>query len=308
MTYSSRKLPGWLGLGALAMAALTAVPLYAQQNRLSFDQLKSNQTVSGNLDDQTVIVRKSAFSSAKPLPAPAPGPGTPFNWRGYYVGVHFGYGWGKADTRFTPLPDPPTFFDLAPTTVRNRPRGYLGGVQAGHNWQRGRFVFGGEADFTWSRMNRTTTVSPIIRNNGSAFPGSGFLRTSQRTLWFGTVRHRAGWTFGNVLIYGTGGLAYGRVRYAANSDFRTAGTRQYPAGLVRTKVGWTVGAGFEVGFRRSHRTWWGIKSKYLYYDLGNTTATADPIPPVFAPLPPFQVRYDWQTKAHIYLVGVNLHF
>lgn len=306
MSNLSGKLSGWLGLGALIITAAAAIPLYAQQNGSSFDQPQSNQVNIKSLkDDETRIVKKSSFLPAKTKSAaPAPAP-TGFDWTGGYIGGHVGYGWGKADTRFEPLPSAATFINMAPTTIRNRPRGAIAGVQGGYNWQTGNFVIGGEGDFSWTGMNRTTTVTPITQNNGTPFPGAGFQATGQKTTWFATLRPRAGFAFGKVLVYGTAGAAIGRVQYAATTDFRPFGTTQYPATFSRTKGGWTAGGGIEVGFRRgSGGWWWSFKSEYLYYDLGNASATASATPA----LPPFQILYIWQTKAHTWNSGVNFHF
>ncbi len=230
---------------------------------------------------------------------------TSYDWEGGYIGGHVGWGRGRAGTTFTPLPTAVQFIDMAPTSLSPVPRGFNGGVQGGYNWQRGSFVFGGEADITWSRMSGSSTVTPIIRNNGTPFSGNGFLATHQDTKWFSTIRPRLGVAFDRVLLYGTGGLAFGHVNYSANADFRPGGTTQiiffqYPASLSKTKAGWTGGGGVEVGIR-SH---WGWKAEYLYYDLGNESFTANPVPVN----PPFQVAYTWQTRAHTFNTGVNFRF
>jgi outer membrane immunogenic protein len=195
---------------------------------------------------------------------------------------------------------------MTPTTLRPDPSGFNGGAQGGYNWQTGHFVVGGEADISWSRMSGTARVAPIIKNNGTPFPGAGFLTAHQDTKWFGTLRGRMGITpTPRVLIYGTGGLAYGHVNYSANSDFRPGVPTQilffqYPASLSKTKTGWTVGGGVEVGINKH----WSWKVEYLYYDLGNQSLTANPIPAN----PPFQVAYRWETKAHTFNAGINFRF
>ena len=55
--------------------------------------------------------------------------------------------------------------------------------------------------------------------------------------WLSTVRGRAGYAFGGVLPYVTGGLAVGDIR-AATPGF---------AGASNTSAGWTAGAGIEFG-------------------------------------------------------------
>lgn len=99
--------------------------------------------------------------------------------------------------------------------------------------------------------------------------------------WFGTARARLGWLpTNNLLLYGTGGLAYGRYNATAvlNSQFNAnlAGGPPFfeyncvpAAGCFsgsnsRTSAGWTLGAGGELVLT-SHIT---LKAEYLYVNLG----------------------------------------
>jgi outer membrane immunogenic protein len=294
------SLSGWLIVRALAVVLGVAVPIFT-----SGQEKNDRSTATNAVERSDALVSHSesgsvaaATDAAKPN-SPAPS-ATSYNWKGGYVGGHIGWGQGRANTTFTPLPTATQFIDLAPTSLRPNPSGFGGGAQGGYNWQTGHFVVGGEADISWSRMSGTATVTPIIRNNGTPFPGTGFLTTHQDTKWFGTVRPRAGVAFGRVFLYGTGGLAYGHVNYSANSDFRPGGTIQYPASLSKTKAGWSVGGGGEVGISKH----WSWKAEYLYYDLGNQSLTANPVPAN----PPFQIAYGWQTKVHTFNTGINFRF
>lgn len=224
-----------------------------------------------------------------------------FDWTGPYMGVHMGYGWGNADTSFSPRPTAAGFSDLAPATVSPDPSGVIGGGQAGYNYQTGSFVLGIETDFSGSGMSGTKTVSPIVQNNGDPFPGGGLLRAHQETNWLGTLRPRLGCAvIPTLLIYGTGGLAYGDVSYSANTDYRPTGTAFYPASFSKTKVGWTAGGGVEYALFKH----WTVKAEYLYMDLGNESFSANP----GKALPPFQVGYRWETSANILKFGVNYKF
>jgi len=286
---------------ALAVILGMAVPV------LTCAQEKNDRTTATNLFESSSAVSRSESGSVvtdtgsvKTSPAPS---ATSYDWTGAYIGGHIGWGWGRANTTFTPLPTAALFNSLAPTTLRPEPRGLSGGAQAGYNWQTGHFVVGAEADFSWSRMSGTATVTPIIRNNGTPFPGNGALTAHQDTKWFGTLRPRAGVAFDRVFLYGTGGLAYGHVNYAANTDFRPVGPPgpfQYPASISKTKTGWTVGGGVEIGINQH----WSWKAEYLYYDLRKESSTANPVPAN----PPFQVAYTWETKAHTFNTGVNFRF
>lgn len=106
-----------------------------------------------------------------------------YNWSGFYIGGNVGYGWGDADTSFNPLPSAAAFVNLAPTTLGPDPQGVIGGVQAGYNWQAGKFVVGLEADIQASDIHGTALVTPIIQNSGVPFAGAGFLSASQRIDW-----------------------------------------------------------------------------------------------------------------------------
>jgi outer membrane immunogenic protein len=146
----------------------------------------------------------------------APSPLGPYSWIGPYIGANAGYEWGTVSN--------------SPT----RPSGVAGGIEGGYNWQRGQFVFGGETDFALS--SASATVGPVEFFNP----------------WFGTVRGRGGFTLGNVLLFGTAGLAYGELHATS------AGLSEWHGNL-----GWVAGAGVEVGF--SHN--WSAKAEWLYLDL-----------------------------------------
>lgn len=122
------------------------------------------------------------------------------------------------------------------TNNPTEPAGIQGGVQAGFNWQSGQFVFGGETDIQLSAAD--DTFAPYKFSNP----------------WFGTLRGRAGFAMNNVLFYGTAGLAYGGV------TGEVAGLSE-----TRTHIGWTAGAGVEVGFTPN----WSAKAEYLYVDLAD---------------------------------------
>lgn len=211
-----------------------------------------------------------------------------------------GYGWGGADTTFSGLPNPVTFFSLATRTLDPDPKGIVGGGELGFNWQTGQMVVGLEADFDASDMNGSAVRSPILDVTGAPSP-TGFLQASQKTDWFGTLRARVGFTPADRwLLYVTGGLAYARVNYSAVTDFRPAGNVFYAASVSETKVGWTLGGGTEWAVGGN----WTTKLEYLYYDPGNETFVANPS----IALPPFQVEYDSRTSAQIVRVGVNYKF
>jgi outer membrane immunogenic protein len=223
------------------------------------------------------------------------------NWSGFYVGGNLGYGWGDGNTDFSFLPTPAEV-GLNNTTLGARSTGITGGAQLGYNWQIGSVVTGLEADIQGSDIKGSARGIPTIA--GTAVPAEGAVLSSDRKLsWFGTVRGRLGFTVTpDLLLYGTAGLAYGQVEASANSQFFDTGVlvAELPAGVRKTKVGWTAGAGAEWMFARN----WSAKVEYLYVDLGNESAIGDLTPAD----PPFRAGYAWNFRENIVRAGVNYHF
>jgi outer membrane immunogenic protein len=124
------------------------------------------------------------------------------------------------------------------TTTNNptSPSGVAGGLQAGYNFQSGPLVFGAETDLQISGAE--DRFAPWKFSNP----------------WFGTLRARGGYAMNNILFFGTVGLAYGTLR-AQNT---LTGASQNS-----TDIGWTAGAGMEVGLTSN----WTARTEYLYVDL-----------------------------------------
>lgn len=291
---SPHKLVRWLMPSALTLALIGSIAISVSAQ----DSSPERRAEKTKLSPATETV--SAETTTAPAP-PVPLPPPPGKWTGWYIGGHLGYGWGRANTTFTPLPSAAQFISLAPTTLRPDPRGIVGGGQIGYNYQAAPFVYGIEFSMSASNMNGTVTQTPIIQNNSTSFNGT--LTAHQDTDWLATLRSRLGvlpTSDRRVMLYVTGGYAAGRVNYSANSDFRPQGTIQYPAAITSTRNGWTIGGGVEVAVAPKVS----VRGEYLYYDLGTQSFTANPTPSN----PPFQVSYTWQTKGQVVTGGVNFHF
>ena len=146
-----------------------------------------------------------------------------YSWAGPYLGGNLGYGFGST------------------TNNPTKPSGFNGGITAGINFQSSAFVVGLEGDLQANSAD--DTFAPWKFSNP----------------WFGTLRGRVGYSFGNVLVYGTGGLAFGGLR----------GERVGGLSESRTTAGWTAGVGAEYGFAPN----WTAKVEYLYVDLSDSRFT-----------------------------------
>jgi outer membrane immunogenic protein len=168
----------------------------------------------------TASAQAADFNYAQRAPYTVNQPLDAYSWAGPYLGGHLGYDWGSVENNPT------------------KPSGFEGGVQAGYNfWQNGPWVFGVEGDI--EATGADDTFAPWKFSNP----------------WFGTVRGRAGYAFNNVLIYGTGGLAFGELR-----------AETFGLSESHTNAGWTLGVGTEFGLARN----WSAKIEYLYVDLADS--------------------------------------
>jgi opacity protein-like surface antigen len=204
-----------------------------------------------------------------------------YDWRGTYVGGNAGYGWGRWSSA-DPLAGDPSV------------KGWVGGLQAGHNWQFDRWVLGLEGDIqaTGGRSSggstivgpTTTPVNLGPSNSGvvSTFQETETFANSSTSSWFSTLRGRAGIAAADAwLFYATGGLAVGEVRSSGSTGASITVTRTVgqaaPTSTTATaqtfqstdaiKVGWTIGAGIEHAIAPH----WTVRTEYLFVDLGTTT-------------------------------------
>jgi outer membrane immunogenic protein len=209
----------------------------------------------------------------------------PCDWTGFYLGAHLGAGFSS--TRMDP-------HDFGAIILHPDPGGVIGGGQIGYNLQRGPFVFGLEADLSDSGMNGDSNWYPPRDSLG----GRPVL-SSENINWFGTLRPRLGYTvMPRLLLYATGGLAYGDVSY-----WESRGLDYYvsfpPAAYSGVRIGWTAGGGLEYLISKN----WSAKAEYLFCDLGDQSVTV-----ISQPLPLFQSTANFSTAFSVIDVGVNYRF
>ncbi|HJT45154.1 MAG TPA: outer membrane protein [Chthoniobacterales bacterium] len=240
--------------------------------------------------------------------APAPLPECDFSWTGFYLGGNAGYGWGHADTDFSPRPDAATFFDLVPQTLEADPDGFIGGGQIGFNWQMNKwFVLGIESDFQGTDMEGDETRGPLVDITGAPLNPDSFIAAHERVQWLGTTRGRIGISPAcRWLFYVTGGVAYGNVDYSATTNYGAPSSlfSTYPTSFTETKVGWTAGGGIEYALNNH----WSVRAEYLHYDLGDEDSTAHQLTGGVPQGPPFAVHYNFDTAGEIVRGGINFKF
>lgn len=193
-----------------------------------------------------------------------------YNWTGFYIGGNVGYSWGRSRDTSTLTNGAGTV--LFTSVDRANMDGVIGGGQIGYNWQTQNWVWGLEADIQGSdQKGNRNFICPIgvcTPTFGvlAVFPGPAVpVNLDQKLEWFGTVRGRVGGLVTpTVLLYATGGLAYGQVRTS-----ETIGAAAFGFSSRDTRVGYTVGAGIEGVIGGN----WTAKLEYLWVDLGTTSGS-----------------------------------
>ena len=227
-----------------------------------------------------------------------------FNWSGFYVGGNVGYSWGRSGNSET-LSSVATGAALFTNTSRNDVNGVIGGGQVGYNWQTSNWLFGLEADIQGSGEKGSSTIVCLACGSG---PSDLMANLTQKLNWFGTFRGRAGvLATPTVLLYATGGLAYGEVDTGGSI---TGPTLQVPLATVAfpgtssTRAGWTVGAGVEGRIAGN----WTAKLEYLYMDLGTVNAGPFATTILGTTRNALAASYSSHFTDNILRVGVNYNF
>jgi len=248
------------------------------------------------------------------LGAPAP------LWSGPYAGIHFGIGiadWDR-DLDFVAIDCTPCRNGNTAAASFAAPSrddtAVLAGLQAGYNWQAGALVVGLEADWSWTGLrDRTTLAVPATALVGAGLgaitaPVDGFVAGVRSEVdWLATARGRIGWASGNLLFYGTGGLAFADIDTRVGSLGFAPARSPDPIPAVSheqsVRVGWTLGAGVEAALASNLSA----KVEYLYADFGRDRTVLGPY--IDAPGQLYQsATLDEKVALHSIKLGLNYRF
>ncbi len=233
------------------------------------------------------VSASAADLTRRPVAPPAYIPPV-FTWTGFYAGLNAGYAFngddGIKDANINGFSLSTGYF----TAARKSDKGsFTGGGQIGYNYQMGGVVLGLEADINYANTEKTYYAS----NDFSS------IAARSKTQWYGTVRPRLGFTpMDRVLLYVTGGLAYGQVKtsavYVENATgFNLGGSNS------DTRVGWTIGAGAEYAVTNNIT----VRGEYAYVDLGDKSHNG------FNAVGDY-VNWKDPTNFHVVRAGVNYKF
>ncbi|MBB4380275.1 outer membrane protein [Bradyrhizobium sp. SBR1B] len=196
-----------------------------------------------------------------------------FQWTGAYIGGSVGSGWGTNQTdlavgnTFVGAPVNQTVNQLAGGNVDfNVPlpqvqlNGFIGGIQAGYNFQSGIILYGFEGDFLWSGIKGRSDCFVVVN-------------CTYENKWIADITGRVGVIVGDRgLLYLKGGAAWAHssiginqsIAIASSSGAGFSATGAINGGTTQTIFGGTLGAGVEYAFIPG----WSAKLEYDYFDFG----------------------------------------
>jgi len=212
-------------------------------------------------------------------------------WNGFYAGVNVGAGFGGSSGLDKPANQWGSITLAAASASDSSSLGAVGGFQAGVSRSVGSFVFGIEADISLASAGATNTDTALFSSqySGPSYSTSSWqaINTTYQTSldWYATIRARLGYAvMPNLVIFGTGGLAFGGVSLDMTRDFAMGFTSSscnmgicttnsqsdaytYKARGTGYSVGWAAGAGVDYALGNGIT----VRAEYLYISLGTVS-------------------------------------
>jgi len=185
----------------------------------------------------------SALASNLPTKVPvkrAPIAAPSYNWSGFYIGANFGGGWTSGS------------LNIPGNNIYGGVTEFIGGVQAGYNYQAGQFLFGIEGDVDWATFNHPTLPAATLG--------------SVSNHWISTVGARVGIVNDRWLVFAKLGGGW----VGSDAIVNLPGSPSWSGS--RTNGGWLVGGGIEYGLKPH----WTVKLEYDYLALSNWTSATVP--------------------------------
>lgn len=193
-------------------------------------------------------------------------------WNGFYAGINAGAAVGTAEMALDPSGSfrGPTASDIADGNFWRGTKdlasaGFTGGLHAGYQIERGKFLLGLEAEADYLGLRDSSSVTAQVPASGNTYR----LDQKVETDFFASLRPRLGYmpdTFsGHLMLFTTAGVTLTHARI--DQKFTQINVAYYSEGLSedRMLIGWTAGGGLEYALSKT----WSVKAEYLYADLGS---------------------------------------
>ena len=228
------------------------------------------------------LLAAAALCSFASLANAADLPPLTYDWSGFYAGLNAGVGFNNSsldnDFEYTGGSDIGPYEDVIDgfgDALTGDDTGFSGGAMLGYNWQSGSLVLGAEADINYVGLGGSDTVDRGALFDSAFGEPPGTIDASHKLSydgdWFGTLRGRLGFAQDNLLLFATGGLAYGHMSVDSTLEASSgAESGIWKGSADSVNWGWTAGFGMEYGMER-----WTLGVEYLFVDLGTADWESD---------------------------------
>ena len=220
---------------------------------------------------------------AADMPLKAPPPVVVNTWTGFYVGADFGGINGSNESEsFTQSPG----FGAGGRRSTYDPTTLHIGQPLGCHWRRLRRVqLGGYSELggrrrrrleqdrsrnhrcqpTFDERWRSGSRTRLHDRGAAGAPTCNGVMMSDNLSWIATVRGRLGYTWGSMMLYGTGGGAFMNQEHSGQVVPMFANVGSIAFSQNTTNTGWVGGGGIEVMATAN----WLVRVEYLHYAFGS---------------------------------------
>jgi outer membrane immunogenic protein len=204
-----------------------------------------------------------------------------YDWTGFYIGGFGGGGLGNHNYN-----NANGTAGFANFTANYDSSGAIGGGEVGYNAQSGNYLVGIEADAFWSGIKGNDALQVAAGNFAVNSVDASNLR------WGGTLRARGGITVDRLLLFFTGGWAFGDILHTSTAaGFPVDQFTNHQSGL-------TAGGGIAYALTDNVIG----KIEYRYYDFGRYNRSGNPL------TPNGQLPYTVDNTYSVVTLGIDFKF
>jgi outer membrane immunogenic protein len=199
-----------------------------------------------------------------------------YDWTGVYIGGYGGGGFGNHNYNNANGPTGNANF-----TVNYDSTGGIGGGEVGYNWQSGQYLTGIEADGFWSGIKGSDASQALGVVDQSSLK------------WGGSLRARGGIAVDRLLLFFTGGWAFGDIQHTSTAPGFAVDQ------FTNHRNGLTAGGGIAYAITNNILG----KLEYRYYDFGTYSRAGVPLL-----TPNGQLPYNVASTYSVVTLGLDFKF
>jgi outer membrane immunogenic protein len=208
----------------------------------------------------------TAFASDLPTTKGPPPPpvAAPYSWTGFNVGLQGGYGWGVENDDLSTA----DFLGVIGLFADHfSAAGPIGGAHVGYDQQLGSLVLGVRSELDASGLHGSTVASSTVCSEGCTVTDASL---AFHNTWQAFLLGRGGVAFDRLLVYVTGGVAFGDDRESATITQTGSSTGVWTGSQTKTLVGGAIGLGADYALDQHWRI--GAEWRYVSFGKGDYSA------------------------------------